>query len=59
MRALMALAVVLLSGCGLNPKPLTNQQIVEQTEYCRDHGLKPVLLIDGLSGRAAAIGCRP
>ena len=58
MRALVLVAALFLAGCGLNPEPLSNQQIIDSVKLCRDAGLKPALLVNGMTGCALAVECR-
>lgn len=63
MRASLVLTLLALAGCD---RPLTNQEIVEQTAYCRAHGLGVVTYEDAYSGlgnttrpQLVAIQCQP
>lgn len=57
--AFFVAAVVFLAIKAITPESLTNEQIVEETQYCEDNGLEPRLTYNGLTGHVLAITCIP
>lgn len=47
-----------LGGCD---RPLTNQEVAEQTAFCKSHGLKPMAYMNtgNVVGQIVAIQCAP
>jgi len=56
------LALVMLGGCSLyggDITYLTNSQIIEETKYCEDNGMRASQIINGWNYRVRRIQCEP
>jgi hypothetical protein len=42
----------------LAPAPLTNKQIIDQTNYCKKQGFKAEIFVIALTGETSKIECR-
>lgn len=53
----LVIACVLLSGCSF-PKPMSNEEIAKQSEFCTAHGLSwSFMYSDGLTMTPVAVVC--
>jgi hypothetical protein len=58
MKYLLILVVVMSLGCS-REKALTMEEVVEQIEYCQDHGLTASVYQDGWSSKPVMVICKP
>lgn len=55
---ILFIMILFLTGCDSSPLPLSNEEIVRQVEFCRQHQMTPHLIGNAFTRKVFRVQCQ-